>query len=298
MRNVFFDAVRAETDPMFDAAVVTASGVEAIKLPNGNDHNNCHSATKFFVAAMIGMLADEGKLSLGDKVTSFFAKDELPGNMDARWDYVTVAQTMQHKTGLEIIPFSVDDDNSYGMIRAAYGGDFLRALFSLPLQHEPGSTYRYSDMAYYLLCRVIERAGGLNAETYLRRKIANPIGWGQWGMSKTPDGTPVGGDGLYATAADMAKFAYVCALGGTYEGRTYLSAQYLAAMRENDFATTRFRDTDVWLKTGANGQGIAYSVLRPAGVAWHGYSENGGCKRNDRMFEAFVRFLDDRFGKL
>jgi len=85
----------------------------------------------------------------------------------------------------------------------------------------------------------------------------------------------------------------VYACGGVYEGRRILPESWIEDAMQNDYACTQFRDTDVFVKTGAKGQMVAFSRQRKAAVAWHGYSNDGNA-RNDRLLEAFVRYLDER----
>lgn len=291
MSNALFEAVLAETAPMYDTAIITDDGVEVWKNSVCHNANNSHSATKMFVAAAIGQLWGEGKLSLDDKVTSFFSKEEIGEDADPRWAEVTVRQALQHKTGIEVIPYGVDTDEAEEQI----GEDFLKFVFSLRIMHEPGTVYHYSDAAYYLLGRIIAKASGMNTVVYFREKLMKPLHFGQWAMATCPQGYPICGGGFFARSEDTAKLGWAYANGGVYNGARIVPEEWIKLAMEQDFACTRFRDTDVYLKTGARGQIIAYSIKRRAAVSWHGCSDpddNG--KRNDRLLEAFVRFLDGR----
>ena len=53
MSNALFDAVLKETDPKYDAAVITADGIEYYHNENCNYANNGHSVTKFFISSAI-----------------------------------------------------------------------------------------------------------------------------------------------------------------------------------------------------------------------------------------------------
>ena len=288
----FFDAVERDAlvAPMYDAAVALGTDIYKKKLPNCNDINNSHSVTKFFIAAAVGRLCDEGRISLDDKVTSFFASFPPDGN--ERWKNVSVYSTLRHMTGLgeDSIKCGVDAENSNEVI----GEDFLSDTFRLPLPYEPEQYRRYSDAAYYLLGRIVSAASGMNARDYLNEEFFKPICFSQWAMACCPMGYPIGGGGLFARAADIVKLGVVYARGGELFGRRYVSKEWIDMSKSSDFALSRFRDSDIWVKTGAHGQIVAFTDKRDSAVAWHGCaSEDDHGKRNDRLLEAYLALLDE-----
>lgn len=290
MANALFDAVERETAPMYDAAIISEKGVEVWKNPECHNANNSHSATKFFIATAIGQLCDSGKMSLDDKVTSFFTDEEMGDNLDPRWHNVTVHDTLRHKTGMEHIPYGVDEDEHIELI----GEDFLKYVFSIKIEQETGEFYKYSDAAYYLLGRIIGKASGMHPVVYLRENLLKPLGFAQWSMACCPMGYPICGGGFFTRAVDMAKLGYAYACGGMYEGKRIISEEWIKKAMENDYACTQFRDTGIFLKTGARGQMVAFSIEHKTAAAWHGCSavdDNG--KRNDRLLEAFDRYLKE-----
>ena len=291
--NPLFEAFINEAEPVYDVAVITDDGTELWRNSHANNANNSHSVTKFFVATAIGTLCDSGKLSIDTKITSLFDKSCFPENMSEKWNEVTVEQAMQHKTGMDTIPYGVDDDNCIDKI----GNDFLKYVFSLPIMHEPGTYRRYSDAAYYLLGRVITAVTGDTADEYMKKVIFEPLGFRQWAMAKCPQGYPICGGGFFARSDDLAKLGWAYANDGIYEGKRIISAEWTEAAMKNDYACSQFRDTDIFLKTGANGQIVAFSKKRRSAASWHGYSTDNG-KRNDRLLEAYCRLLDERFGTL
>ncbi len=294
MSDVFFDAVKKEKDPMYDAAVITDDGIEYWHNESCNFANNGHSVTKFFISSAVGILVTNGSLKLSDKVTDFFTKEETGDNIDKGWYDVTVEHALQHKTGLLHIPYGVDEDEHISLI----GEDFLKYVFSLKIEAAPGSEYKYTDADYYLLGRVIEKAAGMNAYEFIRENIAKPLGFKQWGMLLCPMGHTIGGGGLYSRSDDNAKLGFLWANKGMLDNKKIISYDYIKAAMENDYAATSFRNTDIFLKTGAKGQCVAYSLKRRAAAAWHGYSEKDGNGRNDRLLLAFLQYLDNKFGKL
>ncbi|NLA76316.1 MAG: serine hydrolase [Clostridiales bacterium] len=292
MCDSFISIIKAEAQlaPMYAAAVITGAGTEYWRNPQCNSANNSHSVTKAFIAAAVGALRDDGRLSLEDKITSFFTAEEMPENMDTRWREVTVEHALQHKTGLDTIPYDVDADDSTTVI----GRDYLKYVFSLPIEHVPGEYRRYSDAAYYLLSRVIAEASGMTADRFLRERFFVPLQFREWAMSCCPCGHAIGGGGFYSRADDVAKLGFMYACGGVYEGNRMISQNWIDISVKNDYAFAPFRDTDVFVKTGAYGQMIAFSIRKRTATAWHGFSKQNGNDRNDRLLEAFVKCLDKK----
>ncbi|NMP37581.1 MAG: beta-lactamase family protein [Clostridiales bacterium] len=288
MSYSFFDTVEKEKEPMYDAAIITESGSQYWHNPLCNNANNSHSVTKFFMATAVGILEKSGRLNRTDSVTSFFSSSEMPDGYDKKWDSVSVEHAMQHKTGIDTIPFGVDEDNDI----AAIGSDFLKYVFSLPVERQTGVFRRYSDAAYYLISRIIAKASGESTEEFLAKSIMRPLGFRQWAMAKCPYGFPIGGGGFFARADDIAKLGYAYACGGDYNGKTIVDPEWVRDAMERDYACARFRDTDIFVKTGAFGQMVAFSQQKKAAAAWHGYSISGN-DRNDRLLEEFALFLEN-----
>ncbi len=288
MSNALFEAILKETAPMYDAAIIDGNGVQKWKNPVSHNANNGHSTTKFFVATAIGILCDRKMMSVDDKIASFFTPEEMGDTADLGWSKVTVRDTLQHKTGMEHIPYGVDEDEHIEKI----GEDYLRYVFSIKIEHEPGTFYKYSDAAFYLLGRVISKVSGMNAIVFMRENIFKPLGFAQWAMATCPQGYPICGGGFFSRSEDSAKLAYAYACDGIYDGKRIISKEWIDAAMKEDFACTQFRDTGIFLKTGARGQCVAFSPEKKAAAAWHGCSspdDNG--KRNDRLLSAFDAYL-------
>lgn len=291
MSNALFDAVLRETDPMYDCAIITPEkGIEFWKNEQSNNANNSHSVTKFFVTAAIGILRDRGLIDINAPVTSFFDESAFPEDFDEKWNKVTVYDTMRHKTGMDEIPYCVDFDDQTPFI----GDDFLKYVFSLKLNYAPDEHYQYSDEAYYLLMRIIGSVTGAPADVFMRENIFNPLGFRQWAMAKCPKGHPIGGGGFFARSDDVAKLGFAYANDGIYDGKRLVSKEWVDMTMANDFACGCHRGTDVYVKTGAHGQIVAFTRERKAACAWHGFSAHDGNGRNDRLLDGFLEYLDQR----
>ncbi len=183
------------------------------------------SITKQFNAAIITMLALEGKLSLDDDVRKWLP--ELPEYASP----ITLRHMLYHTSGLRdylnLFPLAGRDD--YYPISHAR----ILAMMSRQraLNFPPGKQYSYSNTAYMLLAQVIERASGQSFGKNARERIFEPLGMKgslmyddrekiiprrATGYDRTNDGSiriahnynfDVAGDGqLYSTVGDLLRW--------------------------------------------------------------------------------------------
>jgi CubicO group peptidase (beta-lactamase class C family) len=128
------------------------------------------SVTKQFTATAIMLLVEEGKLRLDDPVNAL-----LPGAPE-KWKGITVRHLLTHTSGL---PGLADGFKSLGEggWRLGYTtGDMFKAAMSDPVSFAPGERYQYSDVGYFLLGMIVEKASGLRYAQFLERRFFRPLG--------------------------------------------------------------------------------------------------------------------------
>lgn len=149
------------------------------------------SNTKQFVAAAMLLLAEDGKLSLDDKVARF-----LPGL--TRANDITLRQLLAHTAGypdyypLDYVAPFMEKPTTVDAILANWG--------TQPLSFEPGSKWEYSNTGYAIAGRVIELASGMSLDAFIHSRITDKLGMhSALDSSTTPwdDSAPQG----YETAA-------------------------------------------------------------------------------------------------
>ncbi|HEX6747327.1 MAG TPA: serine hydrolase domain-containing protein [Longimicrobium sp.] len=143
------------------------------------------SLTKQFTAAAILRLEMDGRLRVGDSIARY-----LPG-VPADKRGITIHQLLTHTSGLQSdYPYasSEADQTEYEVV----GRDSaVRRILATELESPPGARYSYSNPGYVLLAAIVERAGGMPYNRYLRTKLFRPAGMtstGFWGdLSGVPD---------------------------------------------------------------------------------------------------------------
>jgi CubicO group peptidase (beta-lactamase class C family) len=125
------------------------------------------SVTKQFTAAAILLLAEDGKLSLDDRLKKWLPS--LPPAVDS----VTIKQLLTHTSGV----VDYEDVIPVGTTAQLQDADVLRLLASQDTTYfSPGTAYRYSNSGYALLALIVERVSGKSFATFLRERIFIPLG--------------------------------------------------------------------------------------------------------------------------
>lgn len=125
------------------------------------------SVTKQFTAALILRLQEQGKLSVKDKLSKYFA--DFP-----KGDQITIEHLLTHTSG--IYNYTNDHNFMLNEITNAYNREKLVALFKdKPLDFEPGTKWSYSNSGYLLLGYIIEKVTGKPYESVMREMILQPL---------------------------------------------------------------------------------------------------------------------------
>lgn len=125
------------------------------------------SVTKQFTATAVLVLAERGKLALGDSVREYFP--QFPAFMDD----ITIRHLLNHTSGIE------DYEPIYGdrfpeQILDRGVVDIIAGTTST--YFPPGSEYRYSNSAYAILAVLVEDLSGQPFPRFLEANIFAPLG--------------------------------------------------------------------------------------------------------------------------
>jgi len=151
------------------------------------------SMTKPIVSLAIMMLAEEGKLSIAQKVSDFipeFAKLEVgvekkkdDGTVELITEpqrrQMTVQDLLRHTSGLTYGTFDkslVDQEYLKAGInnRNLTTREFIGKLIRLPLKHQPGTTWEYS-VSTDVLAWIVEVVSGKPIDAFVAERITGPL---------------------------------------------------------------------------------------------------------------------------
>lgn len=257
------------------------------------------SMTKPVTAIGIMLLVDEGKLAVDDEVEKHLP--EFKGQMlvaERAADRVTLKRPSRKITLRDLLTHTsgLPGGMPEGLARLYETRDHtlaeaVMAVSQRPLDFEPGSKWSYCNAGMDTLGRVIEAASGERYETFLQKRVFDPLGMKDTTFYPTPDqaaraaktygvkegklfevpGTiigptqgakhPIPAGGLYSTGADLARLYRMMLGRGAPEGRRVLSEKSVAAM-----TSLHTGELNCGFVEGM-GFGLGWGVVRkPAGV--------------------------------
>lgn len=173
-----------------------------------------HSLSKSVTATAIGMLIDDGKLSLDDRAVKLLEK-RVPPLAQLTHKAITVRQLLTMTSG---ITFSENG--------AVVEANWIRAFFESKLRAEPGKVFNYNSMNTFILSCIVREVSGVTLREFLQPRLFEPLGITVCHWEKGPDGNELGGWGLYLRREDAAKIAKLYLDGGIWNGKRLISEKW------------------------------------------------------------------------
>lgn len=243
------------------------------------------SIGKQFTAALVLLLAEDGKLGLDDPISKHLA------NTPESWKGITIRHLLTHTSGLGD-PYAKLD------LRKDYSDDELIALeATIPVQSAPGEKFAYSNMGYHLLGFICNKAGGKFYGDQLRERIFAPLGMGTRVINEA-DIIPHRAAGYEFADGKLRNQDWVAPkLNTTAHGSLYLTARDLAiwdqALHSGKILSKRLQETvftPAKLNDGSSTEyGFGWFVGKHNG---HRLISHGGAWQGFRS--SMNRFVDDK----
>jgi CubicO group peptidase (beta-lactamase class C family) len=211
------------------------------------------SISKQFTAAALLLLAEEGKLSLDDKVVRW-----LPDLTRAK--DVTIRQLLSMTSGYQ--DFWPQDYVMPMMMKPVTPGEILAGWAKIPLDFEPGTKWQYSNTNYVIAGMIAEKVAGMPLLDFLRARVFTPLK--MTSVSNT-DEAPLGdGDPMryLRYAAGPPRVA-------PKEGRGWMFAAGELAMTAHDLALWDISVIDQSVLQPASYRAMQTEVLLSSGVGTH-----------------------------
>lgn len=121
------------------------------------------SMGKQFTAMAVMMLAEEGKLSLDDRVSKHLS-------VPSKWSGITVRHLLTHTSGLGDYPEDFSLQKNYTE------KELLKMIAAEPLGFAPGEKWNYSNLGYVTLGILIHKVSGAFYGELLQKRIFGPLG--------------------------------------------------------------------------------------------------------------------------
>lgn len=229
---------------------------QAVSKPVGLDTpQRMYSVSKTVTGLAIGLLADEGLLSLDDPVTMHFPE---MGPVHPWLEATTLRHMLAMRGPHSSTTFKRTEDG------------WLKSYFRVPPTHPPGTVFTYDTSASYTFAALVERLSGASLPEYLRPRLFDPLGvTPDLRFLTGPEGIAHGGSGLICTSRDLLRLAHLLLDDGVHDGVRLLPADYLRA------ATSPQADTALQNSAAALRGGYGYQLWLPRPGWWLMYGLGG-----------------------
>jgi CubicO group peptidase (beta-lactamase class C family) len=246
------------------------------------------SVGKQFTATAVMMLVEEGKVSLDDPLTKYFA------NAPPTWRDVTVRELLSHTAGFGDYPEKFDFRKDWTE------DELLKLVESVPLAYPPGTKWEYSNLGYLTLGLLIHHVTGQFYGDFLQERIFKPLGMQTTRIISEADIVPNRAAGYRLVKGELKNQEWVAPMvNTTADGSLYFSildlAKWDAALYTEKLLkrpSLELMWTPVKLKNGQpnkDGYGFGWFIEEQHGHhvvhhdgAWQGFKS------------AIARYIDDQ----
>ena len=186
-----------------------------------------YSMSKTFTGMAIGLLIDDGKLKLTDKVT------DIVGNFANIWQMLKLRELTVENL------LTMTSGVGFNESGALAGDDWIKGFLSSSLNEQPGRTFSYNSMNSYILSAIVTRLSGKSMQEFLQERIFDKLGIVQSFWETSPEGVTKGGWGMFIRPEDAAKLGLLYLNKGKWKGEQIISEDFVTKATskqvENDY---------------------------------------------------------------
>lgn len=245
------------------------------------------SVGKQFTAMAVMMLVEEGKLSLGGRVSKYL---KVPSS----WSKITVRHLLTHTSGLGDYPeeFSLQKDYSEE--------ELFQMVTGQALEFQPGEQWSYSNLGYLTLGIVIHKVTGKFYGEFLQKRIFEKLGMNDTRIINEADIIPNRAAGYRLEKGSLKNQEWVApSVNTTADGSLYLTIEDMARWdealeKQTLLSAAGFEEmwTPVELNDGSEeSYGFGWNIEENAlghrllehGGAWQGFATYIGRHPDERL---------------
>jgi CubicO group peptidase (beta-lactamase class C family) len=197
-----------------------------------NDPHQLYSCTKSFIATLIGIALDQGKIQDTSQTVLDFFPEKTFANLDAQKQAMTLEDLLTMRSGLN---WQDVDPTFAAMVRSP---DWVKYVLDKPMTQAPGSQFNYCSGCSHVLSAILQQASGGSTLNFAKQNLFEPLGITKVNWESDRTGIPNGGWGLHITPRDMAKLGYLYLHDGEWDGRQIVPAAWVQT------ATQKHTETD------------------------------------------------------
>jgi len=213
-----------------------------------------YSLSKTFTSTAVGIAVDEGRLSLDDKVVSFFP-DKLPAQPGDNLLRMRVRDLLCMGSG--------NHSDTLPAMRNNPSNDWVRIFLAQPVEHEPGTHFCYNTGATFMLSAILQKTTGQDLMDYLTPRLFKPLGIRGATWETNAQGIKMGGYGLKVRTRDIAALGQLYLQKGAWNGKQLLSEKWVGLATSKQISNGDKPDSD-WT------QGYGFQIWRCRHNAFRG----------------------------
>jgi len=223
-----------------------------------------HSMAKSYTGLLTGIMID-------DSLISSVNETNLLSEWSDKRKHISIHHLLNMQSGLDFVE-QYDVDGRSDTLEMIFGsGRFDQASFASSLELKtpfPGMKYNYSTGETNILSKIIKERLELNNiiyRDYIDEKIVNKLGLDNTIFEFDKAGTFIGGNSIYASARDYARFGYLYLRNGQWDGETVVSKKWIDATRTPAQNTYQLYSNKFWHPHPAFTRGLPEDTYYCAG---------------------------------
>jgi len=193
------------------------------------------SLSKSYTSSAIGLAVAEGRLTVHDKVISFFP-DDLPDTVSDNLAAMSVHDILAMATG--------HAEDTTGFMREKFDDNWVKGFLTMPVEHQPGTHFVYNSGATYMQSAIIQKLTGMRLLDYLTPRLFEPLGIEGATWQQSPQGIDTGGWGLSIKTEDIANFGQLYLQKGVWQGKQILPESWIAAATSKQISNASNQQVD------------------------------------------------------
>lgn len=224
------------------------------RYPFTKDMNHMmYSTSKTVTSLAVGILIDEGRINLDDKIVDFF-----PEKITGPLHEYNAMRTVEH-----LLTMTGGEAGTTESIDRSYP-DWVKTYLNTPPRVKPGTLFGYDNSATHVLSAIIQKVSGEKLMDYLTPRLFGPLGI-EGAYWEEQMGVNTASRGFHCSIEDIAKIAQLVLQKGKWNGKQLISKKYLEAATKNRIEVTNFGNID-----GSPGYGYKFWMYRDGAYGGNG----------------------------
>jgi CubicO group peptidase (beta-lactamase class C family) len=201
--------------------------------------HDLRSISKSATSLLLGIAIDRKLIaSIDDPVTKFFPAATVP--QAPGWDRVTLRHLISMSSGMSWDENRRWTDPANDEPHLGNEPDPIRYVLAKPILSTPGTIWNYNGGGIDLLGDIIARASGKSFNDFAREALFEPLGISDWEWKTYENGRVSPAAGLRLRPRDAAKIGLLMLNHGSWNGKTVISADWIAQSETPRFQTTNY----------------------------------------------------------